>query len=269
MFSRQVSGPPQQDIPAVTHLQRLRLAELESIRDLLPPRSKILELGGGNGHQASVLSAWGHYVSSVDIAPPSSGHATFFPVRLYDGNTLPYDNEAFDVVFSSNVLEHVTNLSVILKEIARVIKSNGVVVHILPTPVWRFWTSLTHYVHLARRVGRRFFYHDVKTSGSSSQASSPNRDWGILLKRVFLDGPHGAYPNEFYELYAFRRSRWLHVFDSHGFEVTNCFRNGLFYTGYEIFPRLSMSMRRGLSRFLGSATWTYIMRPKLRRSPSE
>lgn len=269
MFSRQVLAFPQQDIPAVTHLQRLRLTELESIRDLLPPRSKILELGGGNGHQAAVLSAWGHDVSSVDIAPPSSGPAMFFPVRLYDGKTLPYDNAAFDVVFSSNVLEHVTNLSVILKEIARVIQSNGMVVHILPTPAWRFWTSLTHYVHLARRVGRRFFCDDVTTSGSYSGASSPNRDWGTLLKRIFLDGPHGAYPNEFYELYAFKRSRWLHVFATHGFEVTNCFRNGLFYTGYEIFPQLSMSKRRGLSRFLGSATWIYIMRPRLHRPPSE
>lgn len=265
MFNRQVPDSSRWDIPAVTHLQRLRSAELERIRDLLPPRSRILELGGGNGHQAAVLSTWGHYVSSVDIAPPLSGHTMFFPVLLYDGKNLPYDDEAFDVVFSSNVLEHVTHLSVILKEIARVTKSDGVVVHILPSSAWRFWTSLTHYVHLAKRVGRRFFRPDAGSDRSSSEVTSSKRNWGGLLKRVFLDGPHGAYPNEFYELYAFSRSRWLHVFATHGFEVTSCFKNGLFYTGYEIFPRMSMSGRRNLSRFLGSATWIYIMRPGLKR----
>ena len=268
MCNRQSPDSSRRDIIAVTHLQRLRLAELERIHDLLPPRSRILELGGGNGHQAAVLSTWGHDVSSVDIAPPSSRHTTYFPVSLYDGKTLPYDDEAFDVVFSSNVLEHVPHLSVILKEIARVTKSDGVVVHILPSPAWRFWTSGTHYVHLAKRVGGRFFRHEAGRNASYSQASTSKRNWGILLKRVFLDGPHGAYPNEFYELYAFSRSRWLHVFAAHGFEVTSCFRNGLFYTGYEIFPRLATGMRQGLSRFLGSATWIYIMRPGLQRPPS-
>jgi len=166
-------------------------------------------------------------------------------------------------VFSSNVLEHVTHLAVILKEIARVTKPDGVVVHILPSSAWRFWTSLTHYVHLARRVGRRFFRHDAENDRSPSEVTSSKRNLGGLLKRVFLDGPHGAYPNEFYELYAFSRSRWLNVFAAHGFEITSYFRSGLFYTGYEIFPRLSMDMRRDLSRYLGAATWIYVMRPRL------
>ena len=267
MFNRQDSISPRLDIPLETHLQRLRYAELDKIRAFLPPRSRILELGGGSGHQAAVLSTWGHSVSSVDIAPPLSGRATFFPVLIYDGMTLPYNDEAFDVVFSSNVLEHVTNLPVLLKEIVRVIKSDGVVVHVLPSPAWRFWTSLTHYVHLARRAGRELFYHHAE-SNSGSHVSERDKDRGISLKRIFLDGPHGAYPNEFYELYAFSRFRWVRVFTAHGFEMINCFRNGLFYTGYEIFPRLSISRREKLSRFLGSATWTYIMRPKLQRFAS-
>lgn len=247
------------------HLSLLRKEEIDAVRPWFKPGMRVLEVGGGNGFQASVLASWGCHITSIDL-PETSAAATYYPVEPYDGQRLPFPDHAFDVVFSSNVLEHVPHLPVILKEIARVIKSDGVAVHILPSSAWRFWTSLTHYVHLARRVGRRFFRHDAGSNGSSFQVASSKRDWGVLLKRIFLDGPHGAYPNEFYEMYAFSRSRWLDVFASHGFEITTCFGNGLFYTGYAISPRLSMSKRRDLSRFLGSATWIYVTRPVLQQS---
>jgi SAM-dependent methyltransferase len=248
------------------HLQSLRKAEIDLVKSWFRPGMRVLEVGGGNGFQSSVLASWGCRVTSIDLAE-TSATATYYSVEPYDGKKFPFPDHAFDVVFSSNVLEHVTHLSVILKEIARVAKSDGVAVHILPSSAWRCWTSLTHYVHLVKRVGRRLFRHDAGSSGSSFQVASSKRDWGVLLKRIFLDGPHGAYPNEFYELYAFSRFRWLDVFAAHGFEITSCFRNGLFYTGYAIFPRLSMSRRRALSRFLGSATWIYIMRPVVQRTP--
>jgi len=249
------------------HLESLRKAEVDLVKPWFRPGMHVLEVGGGNGFQASILASWGCHVTSIDL-PDRSAAATYYSVEPYDGQRFPFPDHAFDVVFSSNVLEHVTHLSVILKEIARVTKSDGVVVHILPSSAWRFWTSLTHYVHLAKLVGRRFFRQGAGSNGSYSQVASSKRDWGVLIKRVFLDGPHGAYPNEFYELYAFSRSRWLDVFAAQGFEITSCFRNGLFYTGYAIFPRLSMSRRRDVSRFLGSATWIYVMYPVLQRSPS-
>jgi len=249
------------------HLESIRKAEVDLVKSWFQPGMSVLEIGGGNGFQASILASWGCHVTSIDL-PERSVAATYYSVEPYDGQRFPFPDHAFDVVFSSNVLEHVTHLSAILKEIARVTKSDGMVVHILPSSAWRFWTSLTHYVHLARRVGRQFFRHDTESNGSSSQVASSKRGWVVLLKRVILDGPHGAYPNEFYELYAFSRSRWLYVFATHGFEITSSFRNGLFYTGNVIFPRLSMRRRRDLSRFLGSATWIYVMRPVLQRSPS-
>jgi ubiquinone/menaquinone biosynthesis C-methylase UbiE len=241
------------------HLESLRKAEVDLIKPWFRPGMRVLEVGGGNGFQASVLASWGCHVTSIDL-PETSAAATYYRVEPYDGQRFPFPDHTFDVVFSSNVLEHVPHLPIILNEIARVIKSDGVVVQILPSSAWRFWTSLTHYVHLAKRVGSRLFRHAASSGGAFSAVISSERNWGALLKRMFLDGPHGAYPNEFYELYAFSRSRWLHVFAAHGFEIISCFRNGLFYTGYAIFPRLPMSRRQDLSRFLGSATWIYIMR---------
>ena len=241
-------------------LRALREAELSLVKPYFPPGLRVLEIGGGSGFQADILASWGCDVASIDL-PEVAATAKEHQVQSYDGKHIPFADHTFDVVFSSNVLEHVPHLTVILNEIARVTKVDGMVVHILPSSAWRFWTIVTHYAHLTKRVVGLIFRRDEKSARSCSQASSANRGWRVLLRRVFLDGPHGVYPNEFYELYAFSRSRWLHVFQTHGFEVTRCFSSGLFYTGYAIFPRLSIDSRRRLSRYLGSATRIYAMRP--------
>jgi SAM-dependent methyltransferase len=44
---------------------------------------------------------------------------------FYDGKTIPFENNTFDSVFSSEVFEHVFNLPEILLEINRVMKKNG------------------------------------------------------------------------------------------------------------------------------------------------
>ncbi|WP_169754219.1 methyltransferase domain-containing protein [Campylobacter curvus] len=44
---------------------------------------------------------------------------------VYDGGKIPFEDEYFDIIFSTFVLEHVENLDDTLKEIYRVIKTEG------------------------------------------------------------------------------------------------------------------------------------------------
>jgi SAM-dependent methyltransferase len=53
----------------------------------------------------------------------------------YDGITLPFQDDHFDSVFSSEVFEHVFNLEQILKELNRVLKPGGTLLITLPF-VW-------------------------------------------------------------------------------------------------------------------------------------
>ena len=54
---------------------------------------------------------------------------------FYDGNRLPYEDDTFDCVFSTEVFEHVFNLEDMLKEINRVHKNGGLLLVTMPF-VW-------------------------------------------------------------------------------------------------------------------------------------
>ena len=97
--------------PGATHLRRIRLAELELIRPWLPTPGKILEIGAGDGLQAGTMQTWGHEVTAIDIADRPRPLTIHHPVLDYDGSHIPTATDEFNAAFSSNVLEHVRDLS--------------------------------------------------------------------------------------------------------------------------------------------------------------
>lgn len=245
----------------MTNLFDVRAEEFDLIRPFFQPGMRVLEIGGGTGYQANLIARLGAAVESIDVAPPSSAES-YFPVRIYDGRTLPFEDGRFDVVFSSNVLEHIPDLQKTLSEIHRVMKSNGIAIHILPTPAWRIWTSFTHYIHIAQRLvgmvgGRR----NLATSGhAGNQSKASALGWWRMIKRVLMDGPHGEYPSAISELWYFSRRRWLNLFNENGFELVEDRPSRVFYTGYGVFPSITINNRRALSRVIGSATRVFVLR---------
>ena len=242
----------------MTSLEEIRGQEINVVKMYFIPGTRVLEIGGGNGFQASLLVALGADVKSIDVAQPAGQH-TFFPVEIYDGHTIPYSNAAFDVVFSSNVLEHVQHIDAMMTEVSRVLKADGVAIHILPTSSWRFWTSLTHYVYLAMRVlGQR---RPVRGGLVPSLGEKVQRS-GLCdtANRILLAGPHGEYPSALSELWYFSRSRWLEVFRKNNFNATRSTPSGIFYTGYSVMPSLSIGARQKLAKIFGSSTHIYVLR---------
>ena len=239
--------------------EALRECEVMQICRLFAPGSKILELGGGDGLQAKVLSDAGFEVTSIDIPSRQSRGRARFPVMDYEGGRIPFPDATFDGVFSSNVLEHIPNLSFSLSELRRVLKAGGIGVHILPTPIWRFWTTFIHYPWLIHRTF-------AKTRGPATVAmprpSEVKRSrWDVMRQALALGfAAHGEYPNALAELHYFRRAVWLNTFDVNGFEVVSCSSTGIFYTGQLLATSLSVSDRRTLARLLGSACSVFVTR---------
>jgi SAM-dependent methyltransferase len=207
---------------SVEHVNQIRLAEINAIAAMFPPRSRILEVGAGTGQQALRLVELGHVVDAIDLPDGTYAAELVYPVRAYDGRSFPFESDSFDVVYSSNLLEHVKDLGALHREIRRVLVPDGSVIHVLPTHSWRFWTTLSSIIalHVPWRHGER----------------------GTMVS----------------ELWTYHPRWWRRHFRSHDFGVAQDQPVGYFYSGTMLLgSRLSMSRRASLAKSLGSATWVY------------
>src|ERR1017187_5176957 len=128
---------------SVEHLNRLRSAELESVLRLLPHRARILEIGAGTGRQTLDLRSRGYDVAPIEIASSRFSSDRLCEITNYDGRHIPFGDAVSNVVYSSIVLEHVRDVSLMHTEIRRVLRRGGIAIHVLPTHRWRLWTTAT------------------------------------------------------------------------------------------------------------------------------
>ena len=209
----------------------------------------------------------GFQVTAIDLPQSTYSEHRVYPVIDYDGCLLPCPDASLDVVFSSNVLEHVPDLAPLQREIKRVLKPGGYCVHILPTTAWRFWTSLTAFVDSWSKIRPRLG-ELLPHATTLREVSRLHIAWLEVLReagRPFSPRPHGETGNALTELWTFSRTRWVRKFRQHGFVVESARPMGLFYTGYLAFgERWGLARRQRLAPWLGSACCIYRLRPAQR-----
>lgn len=115
---------------------------------LLTPETRILDLGCGAGGLVYRFRDLGYEAYGFDIHdrveyrdpldrkffgfienPSSDTSNTVFDTRLF---RIPFDDNSFDVVLSTSVLEHVMNLDLLMLETARVLRHGGFAYHLYP-----------------------------------------------------------------------------------------------------------------------------------------
>jgi SAM-dependent methyltransferase len=233
---------------AVDYIDTIRTIELDAILPYLRPGARLLEIGAGTGRQALEFSRRGFDVAAIELASSDYAAHRVYPIADYDGRTIPFGDASFDLVYSSNVLEHVPDLPNMHSEIRRVLRPGGECVHVLPTHAWRFWTSAAAVPAVLRallpRRGGRGFYASLRRSASAA------------LRR------HGERGNVLTELWYFHPRWWRRHFADNGFELVEDRPIGLFYTAEELLgPGVRIERRRALSRVLGSATHLFRLKP--------
>ena len=242
----------------VAYLKLLRAEELERIVPLLPSDARILELGAGTGDQAKLLSERGFDVIAIDLTSSDYAAARVFPITEYDGKHIPVPSESIDVTFSSNVLEHVENLSELLPEFRRILRPGGFGIHIMPTPAWRLWTFVAGFPTALIALGCLVFQVLRRPDGLTARAAvTTNLKTAVA---AILPLGHGTSIEGFSEFWTFSAAAWRRKFARHGFDVVAEHPIGLFYTGHMLMgPRLSFQARARLSRIWGSATRIYVV----------
>lgn len=252
-------------LPNQSHMQALwqtRKHELESALEYFPTVSygqscRVLELGAGTGQQAQHMSNLGYQVSALDLPSSSYRDARQFPIDEYDGENLPFPDETYDVIFSSNVLEHVVSIEKLLSEMHRTLKPGGMAIHLIPSPTCRIWSIPAHYIWLTRRVISRL----ATLTNRTTEADIPRTPQsGHEWIGTFFPLRHGERGNTLTEIYYFSKSYWIGKFRTNNFNLHTVTGNGLFYTmANATGNKLSISTREKLSRALGSSCLIYVM----------
>jgi SAM-dependent methyltransferase len=254
----------------LAHLHVLRDHELAFVIDCLRkqrssgPKIHLLEIGAGTGAQARELERRGFHVSAIDLAESNYSEDRVWPVLDYDGKHIPFPDRHFDVVFSSNALEHIPHVAEFQREIGRVLKDDGMAVHVLPSAQWRFWTNVSYYPHAFSLLwNTRAAKAAIARRQSSGKRVAP---WKALARAV-LPPRHGEKGNWLTELWYFSQSYWSRFFRASGWEIMSVESCRLFYTGYSMLASsLPISARRALALVLGGATNVFVLRKSSSRT---
>jgi SAM-dependent methyltransferase len=96
--------------------------------------AKALDIGCRDGYWSEKLKAKGYEVKSLDVEP-------HYPEALaHDIETgLPYKDNSFDVLWCTEVIEHLYRPEELFKEVERVLKSGGRAVFTTPNSAWWFY----------------------------------------------------------------------------------------------------------------------------------
>lgn len=88
--------------------------------------SKILDLGCGSGALLERLLLMGYAdLTGVDISPPTSTNRIHYQEADLDYFRLDMPESSFDLVMAVEVIEHIENLGLFCKELARLLKPGG------------------------------------------------------------------------------------------------------------------------------------------------
>lgn len=125
-----------------------------------------LDVGCGDGYWSEKLKSIGYRTTSIDMnrAYPNVDWETPYKDTIFiDLNKkLPFQDASFDLIWCSEVIEHLENPQAIIKEIERMVKPGGK--YILTTPNSFFWLhyflKLFGFSHKDwQNEGHKHFFH--------------------------------------------------------------------------------------------------------------
>jgi SAM-dependent methyltransferase len=102
---------------------------------------RVLDYGCGTGYGTALISNNCLQITGIDVSPEAIAHAqshynapnlSYLQVKPAEDAPLPFPDSSFDVVLSFQVIEHVQDVSVYLREIERVLAPGGYI--IIATP---------------------------------------------------------------------------------------------------------------------------------------
>ena len=235
----------------------IRNDELATALDIFPNEKnlEVLELGGRDGFQAELISKKGYKVTSIDINPLSP---QFHLVQKGDVTKLNFNEGSFDIIFSSNMIQEIENIEDAFAEMKRVLKKDGLVIHIVPSGWWSLITNFWHYCLIPKYLSKsgkfqQFFNSTANKENAELESSKKN------LKRLFFH-PLGVNTSFVHEIFHFSEINWIKLFKQNGFQIVDKKNCPYFYSAYSVFRFKFLGFRKFFAKIGFPSCYCFIMK---------
>jgi len=186
--------------------KEIRDIEWNALKKYITENASFLDVGCGAGDNLNrAKTEFNCKVTGIDPSPGEHGVGRFTEsndnnLKILQGSAenLPFENESFDIVFCSHVLEHVTNQTKSLAEIKRVTKNNGTIIIGMPTASMALIALISHFL-FTTHINIYFF---LKSIG--------RKDMIQRFVHIFIPASHSI-PNHtyiFHDLLHYRIYSW-------------------------------------------------------------
>jgi len=195
-----------------------------------PRFGRVLELGCGSGVASLHLTDYADEVEATEVdfgkvVVKDTPRVRFSQMDAQDMSR--FADASFDLVFSSNVMEHISAIERCLAESRRVVRPGGYVVLTVPTNTWKAFSLALHYpAALAALPGRAL---RQGSSGPQRRNALTQVSRAATRRRGFIPRPHGVASTHLDEVRRWQSGRWKRLFAEAGFEVVRTVRLPFYY----------------------------------------
>jgi len=185
--------------------QNARNCEWNSIKGYIGENSRFLDIGCAEGYLMQL--AKDERGCSVKGVEPQSKYfdESYSPedveriFNIYKGyaEDLPFNNNEFDVVYCSHLLEHITDSEKCFSEIKRVLETDGILIVGVPTATMAIINFFTFFIFaMPYNAINYVFYKQLKVTKP-------------LFREIFIPNSHSDYKKTvFSDIFNYRQSKW-------------------------------------------------------------
>jgi len=145
---------------------------------------RVLDVGPGDGKYLEFFNNFNNESVGVDVSIPNIMHMKERGLNVVSADLnekLPFNDETFDVVFMSHVLEHLDSPINSLRDTYRILKEGGILVICLP--VYKSLISLLRSDHYFKKHSTHLYVLDIDSVKRLLQKT------GFILKEIVFNIP--------------------------------------------------------------------------------